>query len=110
MHGFASHTRTAREGPGNLGDLPLDFLRNFHRTWKELDEEGENIQQRKKALYEGVRSMYGKPQAEALKLAMKLLREDKRKRAEHLLFNGMAARYVDLLEEEISAREAAGGQ
>jgi hypothetical protein len=79
-------------------DLPPKFLHDFLAEWAQIEEQLKQLQDVKKALLAQVRNRYGKHQAEALKITMKLaLAMDDRCRVECLIHNDMARRYLEAL-------------
>ncbi|MEC5382135.1 hypothetical protein VSX64_14790 [Aurantimonas sp. C2-6-R+9] len=82
-------------------DLNPEFLLQFYEHWGELDEGIKSLQEKKKSMIASVRSWYGRRQAEGVKKAMNLMLMGPHKRFEHIQFNEVACRYVEILQAEI---------
>lgn len=79
-------------------DLPAKFLHDFLGEWAQIEDRLKQLQDTKKAMLAQVRNRYGKHQAEALKITMRLaLTMDDRQRVEHLFHNDTARRYLEVL-------------
>lgn len=101
-----AHRRAAREGPewDFSKDLPSAFLQQFFENWREIEAQIEAFQDHKKTMLAKVRSRYGRHQAEALKITMRLMLTDPVKRAEQRHANSTAYHYLDILEAELDGR------
>lgn len=97
--------RTAHEAEEGSEELPLEFLFGFYETMRELNEQINHINACKRSMFEGVRANYGRHYTEALKITMREIFTDPRKRAERKIFNEAASRYIDRIESEIEARQ-----
>lgn len=80
-------------------DLPSGFVAQFYANWRRAEEQIDALQEQKKAMLSAVRSRHGRRQAEALKIAMRLMRKDHTKRVEEAFFTETARRYVQIIEE-----------
>lgn len=96
-----AHTR---EGAGSADALPPKFIYNFFLAWQDVEEQIEALQESKKKMLAAVRSKFGRHQANAIKLTMRIALMDKKKREEEAIFSEMARHYIDLLDAEIDAR------
>ena len=94
-----AYTRAAREGV--QPSLDREFIEGFYRTWADLEERINQLQETKKNMLGKVRSVHGRHEAEALKLAMRLIAMSDRERAESTVFDRLARHYVGLLNGEV---------
>lgn len=96
----------AREGHmGNSPQaIPPDELVEFYEVWSANEEAIEAGQRKKRQMLDDIRTRYGRRAAEALRVAMRLMRLDPVKRAEAILFAEDAASLVDTLLTETDER------
>jgi len=80
-----------------------DFLVQLAGQWKQIEEHIAAFQEQKKALLAAVRSRHGRHEAEAIRVAMRLVLMDERKRTEQQKFNAAGERYAEII---LEAREA----
>lgn len=93
----------AREGAewDYAEDLPPEFVAQFYANWRLTEEKIDALQDHKKAKLSAVRCRHGRRQAEALKIAMRLMRKDQTKRVEEEFFAETARRYVQIIEASV---------
>lgn len=99
-HAHGAHTRE-----GANYDLSPAYIFDFFEAWRKLEEQIADLQDRKKAMMQAVKSKHGRHNANALKITMRRAMMDAKERKEEAIFNEMASHYMDLLEGEIEARE-----
>jgi len=110
MHGNMGETSRARRTHtrGVEWDFPEDldpaFLVQMAEHWRSIENDISALQDQKKAMLATIRSRFGRHQAEAVKIAMRIVMMDDAKRTEHMMFNETACRYavviLDAMPEE----------
>jgi uncharacterized protein (UPF0335 family) len=75
-----------------------DLVRGWSQEITTLDEQIAALQNDKKAIYERIRRDFDRRTAEAMKVAVKFLAMDSRKRAECLEFTDMGRKFLQMIE------------
>jgi hypothetical protein len=81
-----------------MPNVTVTQVRGWHGELAALEEQIDALQEQKKAVYERIRRDFDRRTAEGMKVAMRLLRMDERRRAEHLEFSDTGRAYIEMIE------------
>lgn len=81
-----------------MSDVTAAQVQGWHGELAALEEQIDALQEQKKAVYERIRRDFDRRTAEGMKVAMRLLRMDERKRVEHLQFSDTGRAYIEMIE------------
>jgi hypothetical protein len=81
-----------------MSDVIATEVQGWHGELAALEEQIDALQEQKKAVYERIRRDFDRRTAEGMKVAMRLLRMDERKRVEHLQFSDAGRAYIEMIE------------